>query len=447
MILYLYPANMLDSEQTSDLHCTEPQDILSLGHHHIPEFWKPALSMKLGKSLPGRPTPCGIVHSSPGMDWRHTGLPPAEYRFWLSQIPAQGGNIWHSLTGIPETIEDKRILDVVSDFNRSVEKVESYMEDAVGVAQIAMMWTGDPSAEGWADGLINMQIPFDVILSVHATSEKLSRYKGLIIPEGMKVSDAFIATLHQYVKGGGTIVVEGAVPENEQLLELLGISNQLYTSEALTASYLRFEGDNNPLQKGMEHTGLIAQRGKVMYVKPIGSDTQVLATLVPPFSPLESVGAPPERASLPISHTDLPLVIRNRTGTGHAVYMPFSLSHLINEFKLGEHYQLLSNVIDMALGDDKLIEISNIHGLQMTVFEKSNTMLIHLVNGVGKRPLATNIPLHDIEVRLKLVDRKVTQIRQLISGQAMTSTVTDGKLAITIPRLDIWECLFIEFEK
>ncbi|MEK3721574.1 hypothetical protein [Paenibacillus sp. FSL H8-0034] len=447
MILYLYPANMLDREQTSDMHCTEPQDILSLGHHHIPEFWKPALSMKLGKSLPDRPTPCGIVHSSPGMDWRHTGLPPAEYRFWLSQIPAQGGNIWHSLTGIPETIEDKRILDVVSDFNRSVEKVESYMEDAVGVAQIAMMWTGDSSAEGWADGLINMQIPFDVILSVHATPEKLSRYKGLIIPEGMKVSDAFIATLHQYVKGGGTIVVEGAVPENEQLLELLGISNQLYTSEALTASYLRFEGDNNPLQKGMEHTGLIAHRGKVMYVKPIGSDTQVLATLVPPFSPLESVGAPPERASLPVSHTDLPLVTRNRIGTGQAVYMPFSLSHLINEFKLGEHYQLLSNVIDMALGDDKLIEISNIHGLQMTVFAKSNTMLIHLVNGVGKRPLATNIPLHDIEVRLKLDDRKVTQIRQLISDQALTSTVTDGKLAITIPRLDIWECLFIEFEK
>jgi hypothetical protein len=445
MILYLYPANMLDREKTSDMHCTEPQDILSLGHHHIPEFWKPALSMKLGKSLPDRPTPCGIVHSSPGMDWRHTGLPPAEYRFWLSQIPAQGGNIWHSLTGIPETIEDKRILEVVGEFNRNVEKVESYMEDAVGVAQIAMMWTGDASAEGWADGLINMQIPFDVLLSVHASAEKLSRYKGLIIPEGMTYSDEFISTIRHYVEAGGHIFVEGAIPEKPELFSLLGITKDQYTSEALTASYLRFEGDDNPLQKGLEHTALIAHRGKVIYSRPAGEHTQVLATLVPPFSPLESVGAPPERASLPVSHTDLPLAIWNPSGKGHAMYLPFSLSHLINEYKLGEHYQLLSNALDMALGEDKFIEISNVQGLQLTVFEKANTLLVHLVNGVGRRPLSTNIPLHDIILKLKLEDRSVQAVRQLISGQALSYEILEGKLTIHVPQLDIWECLLIEF--
>ncbi|NHN28910.1 alpha-amylase family protein [Paenibacillus agricola] len=449
MILYLYPANMLDREQTSDMHCTEPQDILSLGHHHIPEFWKPALSMKLGISLPDRPTPCGIVHSSPGMDWRHTGLPPAEYSFWLSQIPAQGGNIWHSLTGIPETIEDKRILEVVADFNHNVEKVEAYMEDAIGVAQIAMMWTGDASAEGWADGLINMQIPFDVILSAHATAEKLSPYKGLIIPEGMKYSDEFIALISDYVEAGGCIFAEGAIPEEPRLLALLGIANDLYTSEALTASYLRFErseGASNPLQKGLEHTELIAHRGKVVYVRPVGVQSQVLATLVPPFSPMESVGAPPERASLPVSHTDLPLAVWNQAGKGHAMYMPFSLSHLINEYKLGEHYQLLSNAIDMALGEHKFIEISNIQGLQMTLFEKGNTLLIHLVNGVGRRPLSSNIPLHDIALSLKIDGRRVKQVSQLISGEALSYQEAAGRLAISVPRLTIWECLLIEFE-
>jgi hypothetical protein len=448
MILYLYPANMLDREKTSDMHCTEPQDILSLGHQHIPEFWKPALKLKLGQSLPDRPTPCGIVHSSPGMDWRHTGLPPAEYRFWLSQIPAQGGNIWHSLTGIPETIEDKRILEVVADFNHNVEKVEAFMEDAVGIAQIAMMWTGETSAEGWADGLINMQIPFDVILSEHATFEKLSHYKGLIIPEGMKYSDEFIATISSYVESGGCIFVEGTVPEQPRLLSLLGISKDLYTSEALTASYLRFEridGENNPLQKGLEHTELIAHRGKVVYCKPIGADTEVLATLVPPFSPLESVGAPPERASLPVSHTDLPLALWNPSGKGYAMYLPFSLSHLINEYKLGEHYQLLSNAIDMALGEHKWIEISSIQGLQMTLFEKGNALLIHLVNGVGRRPLATNIPLHDIVIKLRIEHKSVKEVSQLISGKTLRYQADDGKLTISVPQLDIWECLWIEF--
>jgi hypothetical protein len=448
MILYynLYHDNLFDREKTTDMLCTEPQDILSLGHHHIPEFWKPALSMKLGRSLPDRPTPFGIVHSSPGMDWRHTGLPPAEYRFWLSQIPAHGGSIWHSLTGIPETIGDKRILEIVSEFNSNVAKVETYMDEAATVAQVALMWTADASAEGWADGLINRQILFDVLLEEQAAPERLLRYKALVIPEGMKYTPAFIAIIKGYVEAGGHILVEGAVPDDEALLSLLGVSEDRYTSEYLTASYLRFEGDNNPLQKGLEHTELLAHRGKVVYTRPAGANTQVLATLVPPFSPMESVGAPPERASLAVSHTDLPLALWNPAGKGHAMYIPFSLSHLINEYKLGEHYQLLSNAIDMTLGDDKLIEVSSYQGLQMTMFEKGTTQLVHLVNGVGRRPLANNIPLHEIELKLRLNGRKVKAVRQLISGEPLTYAANDGKLAITVPKLDIWECLLIEFE-
>ncbi|WP_240414072.1 alpha-amylase family protein [Paenibacillus periandrae] len=448
MILYynLYHDNLFDRAETTDMLCTEPQDILSLGHHHIPEFWKPALSMKLGRSLPDRPTPFGIVHSSPGMDWRHTGLPPAEYSFWLSQIPAHGGSIWHSLTGIPNTIGDKRILDVVKNFNVSVEKVENYMDGAAPVAQIGMMWTADASAEGWADGLINMQIPFDVLLEAQATTDKLSHYRGLVIPEGMEYSDSFIANISDYVQAGGHIFAEGAIPNHPALLKLLGISEDMYTSESLLASYLRFEGANNPLQKGLEHTELIAHRGKVNYVKPTGADTQVLATLVPPFSPLESVGAPPERASLPVSHTDLPLAVWNPSGKGHAMYLPFSLSQLINEFKLGEHYQFLSNAIDMALAEHKFIKVSNFQGLQMTVFEKDKTLLVHLVNGVGRRPLSTNIPLHQIEVSIRLNGKSVKAVKQLISGQPLGFESKQDKLAVSVPKLDIWECLLIEFE-
>jgi hypothetical protein len=214
----------------------------------------------------------------------------------------------------------------------------------------------------------------------------------------------------------------------------------------LTASYLRFEGENNPLQKGLEHTELLAHRGKVVYTRPMGEQAQVLATLVPPFSPMESVGAPPERASLAVSHTDLPLAIWNAYGKGHAMYLPFSLSRLINEYKLGEHYQLLANAIDMALGEEKFIEVSSYHGLQLTVFEKENTLLVHLVNGVGRRPLATNIPLHDIEVKLSTRGRSVKEVRQLLSGKALRHETIDGKLIIKVPLLEIWECLLIEFD-
>jgi hypothetical protein len=446
MILYynLYRDNLFEREQTADMLCTEPQDILSLGHQNIPEFWKPALSIKLGRSLPERPVPLGIVHSCPGMDWRHTGLPPAEYKFWLSQIPAHGGSIWHSLTGIPDTIKDKRILETVESFNRQVKKVETYMEDALPWSQIALMWTASAAAEGWADGLINKQIPFDVLLMEQAVANRLQRYKVLIIPEGMNMTSDFISQITEFVNQGGYLVVEGAVPNESGIHHLLGISDDTCCSEPLAASYLRFEGQNNPLQKGMEATKLIAHRGQVVYCKPVGN-AEVLATLVPPFSPLEGVGAPPERASLPVSRTDLPLAILHRQGKGKVLYFPFSLSRLLNEYKLGEHYQLLSNAVGMGLGDESYIEVTSIQGLQVTLFKKENTVLLHLVNGAGRRPLATNIPLYDIQVRLRLPHaQRVKTVKQLIADTLPEYTAEEGRLCLTIPKLEVWECLLVE---
>ncbi|MBW7456896.1 hypothetical protein K0U00_22940, partial [Paenibacillus sepulcri] len=190
----------------------------------------------------------------------------------------------------------------------------------------------------------------------------------------------------------------------------------------------------------------IAHRGRVNYTRVSSSSAQVLATLVPPFSPLESVGAPPERASLPVSHTDIPLAISNKTGQGGSLYFPFSLSALINEYKLGEHYQLLKNAIDMTLGQGRFIEVTPIQGLQVTLFENNNKLLIHLVNGVGRRPLAHSVPLLDLEVKLGVSDSPAKEVKSLISGQTLRCISDQERLTITLPRLDVWECIMVELE-
>lgn len=93
--------NLYERLATCDMICAEPQDVLSLGWKEIPQSFKPALCIRLGRSEPAAPPPFGIIHSCPGMDWRHVGLPPAEYLYWMSQVPANGGYIWHSITGHP----------------------------------------------------------------------------------------------------------------------------------------------------------------------------------------------------------------------------------------------------------------------------------------------------------------------------------------------------------
>lgn len=445
LILYynLYRDSLYDRAATADMLCTEPQDVLSLGRGHIPEFWKPALSIKLGRSLPDYPVPFGIVHSCPGMDWRHTGLPPAEYRFWLCQIPANGGQIWHSLTGVPDTITDKRILEVVSEHNAMVKRIEPYMEGAAPDSAAALVWNAAASGEGWADGFLDRQIPFDVLLPEQVEAGRLAGYRVCVLPESLPWSDPLEAALKRFVEAGGQLIVEG-IPERDGIGEFLGIGPEVYTGEELIAAYMRFEGEDNPLQRGMEQTELIAHRGRVAYTEP-RPGTASLLTLVPPFSPLESVGAPPERASLPVPRTDIPLALHRRAGAGGVTLLPFSLSRLIAAYGLDEHYRLLYNMIRFTAGGTLPVEVSHAPGLQVTVFRKGEGRLVQLVNGAGRRPLAENIPLHEVAVSLEWSGRPApTRARAILSGTDLPVAAEGDRIRIILPKLQVWEVLWIE---
>lgn len=444
LILYynLYRDSLYDRAATADMLCTEPQDVLSLGHQRIPEFWKPALSIKLGRTLPDRTPPFGIVHSSPGMDWRHTGLPPAEYRFWLCQIPANGGMIWHSLTGIPDTIEDKRILEVVREHNEMVQQVEPYMEGAVSSSEVALLWNAASSAEGWADGFLERQIPFDVLLPEQAADGRLTPYKVVVIPDGLVWTQPLAEALKLYVEEGGRLVIEG-IPEHPGMSDWLGIEPEPSVGEELVASYLRFEQAGDSLRAGMEEAPLIAHRGRVTYCHPL-ADTEVLATLVPPFSPLESVGAPPERASLAVERTSIPLILTRRSGEGRVMVLTFSLSSLINDYRLGEHYLLLHNMVKFLMEDGMEIEVSHAPGLQVSAFRKESGILVHLVNGCGRRPLNANVSLHGLTLKVKQnPERPMVQARALQAGTELQIVQEGGYITMQLPALSLWETLWL----
>lgn len=437
----LFNERLEDRKAGSDLLCTEPQNVLSLGHRHIPEFWKPALSVKLGRSRSETAPPLGIVHSCPGMDWRHTGLPPAEYAFWLAQVPAYGGQIWHSLTGVPDTIRDKRIIRTVTEHNRREAVAGEVMRGAEPLADTALLWGSGKAVEGWADGLVNRQIPFD-LLAGDKGAEELDRYRALIVPAGHAAGAEDIASWRAYAERGGLLIVEGRL-KGIGAAELLGIGPEVTLSEDLKASYMRFEGEGNPLQRGLEDTELIPFRGRVAYCRPLpGSET--LATLVPPFSPPESVGAPPERASLPVERTDLPLAVHRRLGKGGVLYIPFAFSELLDEYKLGEHYRLLDNMLD--LGDDKrrLLSVTRIIGLQATLYRSGGGLALHFVNGTGRRPLAEAVPLHGIEVALPagLVPAGAKAEGLLENGPLELRTEGE-EIRFTLPKLGIWEVVRI----
>ncbi|MDL2319278.1 beta-galactosidase trimerization domain-containing protein, partial [Eubacteriales bacterium OttesenSCG-928-A19] len=454
--------NLYDRLATCDMICCEPQDVLSLGWQRIPQSWKPALCIRLGRSEPEiAPVPFGIVHSCPGMDWRHTGLPPAEYRYWLSQIPANGGMIWHSITGFADTISDKRILDCVSEVNHNIAKVEELMFTAKSTAEVALLWSMTAgkggmaaafmgqvgnAAEGWAEAMINRQVGFDVVLPEQILKGRLAQYRVAVMPQGTSLDAEMTAALKAFVEGGGRLIVEGVADDaTAEALAMLGITDDIVHSEPLLASYLRFEPveGGNPLQKGLEHTPIIAHRGVVQYVEPL-EGVRTLATLVPPFAPLEAVGAPPERASIPNPQSDLPLCLLHASGKGQVLLVPFALSELVTAYKLGEHSTLVENMVDMLLDGQRRIVSEPVRGLQVIGYENGGAQLIHLVNGVGQRPLDTTVPLTGLSLRVRWDGPSAPKATAMLSGEAVEVAYADGVATITVPRLEVWDVLKLE---
>ncbi len=436
--------SIYDRYATADLICTESQDILSRGVNAIPGTSHTVLAMKAGQRDDEALRPFGIIHSCPGMDWRHIGLPEAEYLPWMAQVPAGGAVLWHSVTGYPDSILDKRVLKACGRINHMIEKTEKSMDGAKSCSDVLLAWNSDPASISMGDGLVKNQITFDLLQDYSVDIERMRRFRAVVVPDGLLGHTGLAEALAQYVREGGNALIECSDPRAAAAnRELLGVREEdVRGSEYLAAAYYRIE-EADALGKGFEDTDKLAFRGHMVYVKP-EEGTKVPATLVPPFAPPEAVGRPPERASIPVPHTEIPLTLVHTYGAGKVVFLPFALSALLREYRLADHFALLHNLVELVL-PERRVSVDAPSTVHVTAFSREDRILVHLVNETGERPLRETIPVGGITVRIRVPEgRRVRSVREAIRGQEADWTEDGGVLAVRIARLDVWEMIDAE---
>ncbi|WP_180950927.1 family 10 glycosylhydrolase [Marasmitruncus massiliensis] len=436
--------NLDERYATADLICTEAQNILSQGVGNLPPVYKPMLNMKIGNAVPGLPRPFGIIHSSPGMDWRHTGMSKSEYMFWMAQVVANNAHLWHSITGFNDTVTDKRILSSVREINQMVAACEDEMAHAKPLSQVLLLWNSSWPAAGWVDGMAAMQYQFDLMDIHHIDGTRMNEYRVVVVPDGIALSENAISILEVYVQDGGRLIIEkSAVSGFSQLSGLIGVEERAMQSPKLAASYLRIETDNPAIRRGFEQVTFIPLRKKVLYMKPLGAEA--LLTLVPPFAPPDAVGAPPERASMPVEHTDIPMVLTHRLGKGQVLSIAFPLSRLIEEYHMEDHYWLLRNCLDYLIEERQFEMTRNIAGLFATVYQSGEKLLVHLVNGIGQRPLVGTVSYHDASFTIRLpYGKKVSSVTAAIEKEAVSFTQVEDCVTVTLDQLSIWNMVVIQ---
>jgi hypothetical protein len=444
---FTVPADNIDDiAKLGNTLCTEAQNVLSLGVKKLPEWNTPALRMKMGRTIKDFPPPVGIIHTCPGMDWRHTCINEAEFMYWASQIPANGGSYWTTFTGFADTIPDKRMFKIIGKLNSMTAKIEEPMFGADSDVQILLLADGGIFVQGWAEALMCAHLDFDMLAYYQLSYERIAKYPLVIIPKNFKYPEASKEIFEKYVSGGGHLIVEGTDEYSlRSIRNMLGVDGPITSSENVESTYLRIEKSNAKIAEKIGECDLIPLRGKIGF-SDARAGVQVLATWVPAFANPKIAGFPPERASLPVSRTNIPLCVVNDFGEGKVLFLAYEPSRLICEYGMSDMFTMIRACAEFMLGDAKNIFIDAPARVMSTVFKKNNLQMIHFVNGIGQRPLLETIPCFDLTVRIKLDGNKVKSVISKIAESKVDYSVSDNMLTIQIKRLDVWDMLVVEYD-
>ncbi|WRS26281.1 alpha-amylase family protein [Oscillospiraceae bacterium MB08-C2-2] len=438
----MYATDVQQSVKEGNMLVTEAQDILSLGTRNLPEWSTPALRMKVGRSVPDFAPPVGIIHACPGMDWRHACMGEAEFLYWAAQIPANGGSYWTTLTGFPDTVTDKRMLRAMTQLNNMMKSVAGDMDGAKSIAQVAVFSDGGINVQGWAEALFCGHIEFDMLIHSQMTFERIQGYKVVILPRGFAYPQGSKEILERYVAEGGRLIIEGT--SGAALAPVQGLigaqAESIIQSNPLESTYLRIEKEGQALQQIIGDSVYIPLRGTVGFHTP-GEGVKTLVSWVPPFAPANVSGLPPERASLPADHTEVPMCTLREYQKGKIMFISYEASRLVAQYALRDMFDLVGGYVKLLLGEDRLFRFEGPQRVMLTAFEKEGDYLFHLINGIGQRPLQDTIPCHNLRIHLRLNGRKAVGVHSKIAGCKVEWEANQDILSITIPSLEVWDML------
>ena len=273
----------------------------------------------------------------------------------------------------------------------------------------------------------------------------MKEYEAVILPDSFPLSDDTVEILENYVRNGGHLLMEKTSAEGfAPLRKLAGCLPEYEESSELSAAYLCIETEDPVIRRDLHDLCYIPLSGKVLYLRP-DEHSETLFSLVPPFAPMDAVGAPPERASLAAERTKLAMALYHPFGKGFVITLAFELSRLLPAYHLEDHHLLLRNLIYYSAPGHLFELAENTAGILANIWYSGNHILIHLINGIGKRPRIGHFPVNDLSFRLFLPEgRSIKAVKSVIEETYVDWEAVRNSCFITVEKLDIWDMIDVE---
>ena len=388
--------------------------------------------------------------------WRRNAVPAAEQLVYLAQMAANGATPMVNLSGGPPAVhEDTRGFEAIETLYAFMADHTELYEDR-SAANVALIYSqrslehyGDKAMRQYVAGMRGYElaldeahIPYDILSCRVLSTERLARYRGLVLPAAVVLSDAEAQVLRDYVLGGGGLVVDDdcgllgpdGVRDMPALDDLLGIRRvgepvaAAGEAREMMQAYMRVVGDH-PVLASSPDLGLLPLPGRVSPVVA-AADTQAPLRRAAPFKVF------PEGWAYPVEDDPGdPLLVAREPGEGRTVFLATQLGRSYTMLHYPPLGDLIADTVRWAAREAVPIRVQAPPTLQVSLRACDAGLAVHGVNLTGgERYMREIIPLHEVQIALREDDgRPFVRATHVSSGQPLALRREGGWAAVTVP--------------
>lgn len=405
----------------------------------LPPRWWPAVHAGLGRWRAHGAPPWMAMPGGAGGPHPLAGMPSFDHRFALAQAVAGGASVWHVLNEPPGRQPDPRPARAVKALNEQVAFLARWLDGAQPVCQFGVLLSrrsllGPNGARcraelyGFLEACYNHQILTTLLPEEEITAEGLRSLQAIILPDVEALSSAAARLVRDFAADGGGVLASyatGCGDPASSLDDLFGIERHS-TADPVRAPYLQPQESAGPMAANLADARLL----------PFDADA-LPVSLVDGAVPLLSLDS--GRGDAPA----WPAAVRK----GNAVYFACPIGRLVWQHRLPDHQDLIAGALRLASPEPPLIEIENGHGIQAFLYRQPARFVLHLVNGVGERPLQDLTRFKDLVLRVRLPAGCILKdIRWVTKQVALGYHKLAGTHVVRIPEAATWEVLGLNLE-
>jgi hypothetical protein len=300
---------------------------------------------------------------------------------------------------------------------------------------------GDPmwNIHGIYYALIEGRFLFDFLHEQDLLTDKLKKYKTVILPNIALLSDEECTALKNFVQNGGSIMASfetSLFNEQNERRKDFGIADIFdihVTGERKTRvgnGYMGRIEREHPILEGFTNTDWLPG---AQWLQPVAPVADPIMTVIPPF-----VNYPPELAYPPVQKTDIPDVIAKEKGQSRLVYFAGDIERTMWHSGNTDLSRLLQNAIRWVSKGEAPATIVGKGLTEMFAWETKAGFALHILNYTSpnafKGCIREYFPIGEQRVSMGIpAGRTISRVELLRSGQDVPFKIVDGRIEFTIP--------------